>query len=78
MDYEIVGMCVQNVMKIAVCVLEFRHLLQNGALTQTLEGNCNQSGRSMENLKDPFCLMAIEILCADLSEKFRKHCINGA
>ena len=44
-------MCVQNIMEIALCVHEFRHLVQNGALPQTLESNRNQWGRSMTNLK---------------------------
>ena len=59
---SLVGMSVHNVIEIALCVLEFRHVIQSGALPQTLEANCTQSERSMENLKDPFRLLAIEIL----------------
>ena len=47
-------MCVQNFMEIALCVLEFGHLVQNGPLPQTLEAGHSQSGRSMKNLKYPF------------------------
>ena len=54
-----------NVIEIALCVLEFRHVIQSGALPQTLEGNCSQSGRSMKSLKDPFRLLAVEILGTD-------------
>ena len=60
-------MC-KKIMEIALCVLEFRLLVQNGAPQQILEGNRSQSGRSMKNLKDAFCLLAIEILCANLRD----------
>ena len=56
----------QNFMEIALCVLEFRHLIQSGALPQTLEANCSQSGRNMKNLKDPVHLLALEMLCNNL------------
>ena len=59
-------------MEIALCVLEFRHLIQSGALPQNLEANCSQWGRSMKNLKDPFRLLAIEILCTDLRDFWTK------
>ena len=65
---SLVGMYVQKIMEIALCVLEFRLLVQNGAPQQILEGNRSQSGRSMKNLKDAFCLLAIEILCANLRD----------
>ena len=61
-------MYVHNFMDIALCVPEFRYLIQSGALPQTLEANRSQSGKSMKNLKDPFRLLAIEILCTDLHE----------
>ena len=63
-----VGMYVQSFMELALCVLEFRHVVQNGALPQTLEANRSQSGRSMNNLKETFCLQAIEILFTDLRD----------
>ena len=34
---SLVGMYVQNIMEIALCVLEFRHLVQNGALSKLWE-----------------------------------------
>ena len=37
----------QNVMEIALSVQEFRHLVQNRALAQTLEANRRQLGRSI-------------------------------
>ena len=36
-----------------------------------MEANRSQSGNSMTNLKDPFRLLAIEILCTDLDQKWR-------
>ena len=70
---SLVGMYVQNIMEIALCVLEFRHLVQNGALQQTLEGNRSQFGRSVKNLNEAFCLLAIEILCNDLRDFWNKN-----
>ena len=63
----------QNFMEIALCVLEFRYLVQNRALLQTLEANRSQSGRSMKNLKDHFYLVAIEILFTDLRDFWTKN-----
>ena len=69
----LVGMYVQHFMEIALCVLEFRHLVQNGALPKTLEANRSQLGRSMKNLKDLFRLLAIEIPCTYLRDFWTKN-----
>ena len=62
-----------NFTEISLYVPEYRHLIQSGALSQTLEANCSQSGWSMKNPKDPFCLLAIEILCTDLCDFWTKN-----
>ena len=62
------GMCLQNFTEIACCVHDLRHFVQNGALLQTLEDIFSQSGWNIRNLKDPFRLMTIEILCTDLRD----------
>ena len=69
----LVGMYVESFMEIALCVLEFWHLVQNGPLPQTLGANRSQSGRSMHNLNEPFCLLTIEILCNNLRDFWSRN-----
>ena len=56
--------------EIVLCVHVLIYFVQNGAISQILAANPSQSGRSMRILKDLFCLMAIETLCADLCDEY--------